>query len=238
MWSVGSKRLDVYLGRHTFMAEGDGHVHSETVDNLHEATETLKGWLDENPGRYVTHLWLSGSLARPFVVPATTGAKNSDERSAALKLLGVEATGLSIDLGSACSVEVSGNLGVVVENSTLDAILAALHPHRPKSIQPWWIAALNACVEANPAWDLIGIHDCDSLTVLQGDTQTYFMANTITPLTSKVAAIQAWDRSLMALERESASSAFLSLDPQQSASTESQAGAFKVPFATLVEVIR
>lgn len=102
MWWDRSKPAEVYLADHRVgmaLAPSTAPRWFDTAD-LDESLQRLAVWLasEEAAGVGKLRAWLSGSLARPYLVPAASGARNPREAHALAAAMAPDATGVSGDL--------------------------------------------------------------------------------------------------------------------------------------------
>jgi hypothetical protein len=205
VWWAGSKVHDVYLGtRAVAVCEGAQVLVAEPADNFDAALAAFSAWLASAQGRLRVRVWLSGGLCRPFIVPDVQGVKAHAERLKVASALAAQQTGLvgecQVWLEQRKTPEAS--IAVAVQKDRLSQILDVMAPtsRRAKllSIRPWWSEALRHAVRTHPQVAVLGVQDCDSMTVLVGQGVRYEAASTYSPVTDAPTAQSVLTRALMA----------------------------------------
>jgi hypothetical protein len=126
-------------------------------------------WFDRRSVR----IWLSGALARPFVLEPVAGLRSVVEATALAQAAAAGATGLS----GVCAVALEslpvGRLALVtaVEQRVLDALFATLKRHRmtAQSIRPWWARVLEERLRAAAPPQMVCIAEGPVATLLAGE---------------------------------------------------------------------
>ena len=102
MWWDRSEPVEVYLsddvvGRGSASAEP---AHWVETSGLNDSLRHVAAWLDASaaPGVRRVRVWLSESLARPYLVPADSGARNTREARALATAMAPDATGVDGDV--------------------------------------------------------------------------------------------------------------------------------------------
>lgn len=235
MWWDGFKArtevLDIYLGTRRVMClpspsrikDVEGRApESVAVESFEEALHVIGRLIpagDSGKMRIKLRIWLSGGLARPFLlnVPA--------------KIIDVEALRIAESMASAqtglvrsCKVWVekpnkSGQrVAVAVHADQLQAILDRVAGSNPGqgaprrklqllSIRPWWAEVLGEGVRHKKELQGIAVQDCDSLTVLTGkhhqaktNSKLVETAQTLSPVADQATADAALMRRLLAID--------------------------------------
>lgn len=212
MWLVGSEPAssDVYLGTKLAAAAGPQPWHAVVAgfdDGLAQLEHRLGAsrsgrprWLHwVRPGQ---QLWLSGVLCRPFLLTLPAGAASELD----LQRIAAATAPAQTGLDGPCRVWLAppsgaqARLVVAVSERVMQACAAAIHRagYHLIGVAPWWAGVLNAVLDrtATPSLELLGVRDCDSLTVLAGQAGQFSSAMTRAPLTDEASAAAAWLRAL------------------------------------------
>lgn len=203
MWSVGSNTADLYLGsRLVVLRVPPLPVATEVVKSADQAFEVATRWMTAIQPRLRFNVWLSGGFCRPILVETLPGVRGVDEIHKSIQALAPQRTGLA----GPCQVWVERRgaqqscMAAAVSSSQLDRIIDVVRGsgHRIRSIRPWWSAAMRgvlAC-EGAPA-HMLGVQDCDSVTVLIGSDIDFEFASTVTPLLEPGSALAVVRRAAM-----------------------------------------
>jgi hypothetical protein len=193
VWSVGSERWDVFVGEDVagLAAPGDGAVTWTRCESAMRGFETSAAQLLQmraekgQKGAVRARLWLSGALARPFVLPAMEGVKRWQEAIQIAETLAPESTGLD----GACTVWLdrwhagTATLAVAASSELLRSVeeMAQVQGLQIATISPWWNAVLNAALMLPEPAGLLVIEDAESSTVLSGAQGAFVIAKTYQP---------------------------------------------------------
>lgn len=131
-------------------------------------------------------VWLSGALARPFILEPVQGLRRWSDAQQVASAMAPEATGLAgpcevwIDAwvpGESCiAIAVDRSVREAVENSACSSNV------RLAAIRPWWVAALNEAMTApNEPISLVAVEEADGLTVLSGHEGRFASASSYVP---------------------------------------------------------
>jgi hypothetical protein len=189
LWA-GSEVWDLYLGvaSHGLARSGQAcawAAHDTAVAGVATALRSLRAqhaaWV---PPRI--RVWLSGSLARPFVLAPVAGLKGQSEGVAIAKAMAAEATGLDSD----CEVWLAGTplsaavVSVAMPRQLRYAVVAAAQAEnvRLHSLRPWWCAALTDVLNEDAATALFAAQDTDAVTVLTAQGNEWLSADTYAPV--------------------------------------------------------
>jgi hypothetical protein len=126
-------------------------------------------WFDRRSVR----IWLSGALARPFVLEPVEGLRSVAEATALAQAAAASAAGLN----EVCAVALESlpvgqpALVTAVEQRVLDALLATLKRHRmtAQSVRPWWARVLEKRLRTSPQPQLVCIAEGRVATLLAGE---------------------------------------------------------------------
>jgi hypothetical protein len=207
VWSAGAKAHDLYLGTRAFaVCHRRERVLARPVVGFEAALAAMREWLDETPTRLTLRIWLSGGLSRSFVVQPVPGVQTEEELRRVAVTLASRLTG---QLG-ACKVWMDhGKLeqprvAVAVQRSDLDKLEEVVkvfgRRHRITSIRPWWSEVLRTALRRQPHAAAVATQDCDSLTVLVGQGETFEVATTLTPVIDCETADSALARLLLSAD--------------------------------------
>jgi len=190
--SVMPEPIDVYVGAHeTWVSMRDKRGRrTEHMDPLAGATETLKqlGTGNRSWRRPRIRIWLSGSLARPFVVGPVAGLRGEADSLALARSLVQERTGLTEPV----SVWLDGSparravLAVASEARLIEGLTAASRQYKVKivSMRPWWTWAQQDLLRAHPSTNLLFVEDTDAATLLVAQGAGWRNAMTYDPVPS------------------------------------------------------
>jgi hypothetical protein len=126
-------------------------------------------WFDRQGWR----IWLSGTLARPFVLEPMSGLRSVAEARALAQGAAAGATGLN----GACAVALESipidrsALVTAVEQRVLDVLLTTLKQHgmAVRSIRPWWARVLEQRLQASPPPQMVCVVEGRVATLLAGE---------------------------------------------------------------------
>ena len=144
MWSVGSRRIEVYLGRDVLgVRQVDAAPHWHATSSVAESLGALREFLIARSQRNrIMRVWLSASLARPFVVAADCGALGQQELQAVADSMAVGSTDLRGNLRVWTDVWRARQpcAAVAVEAELLEALrsISAKSGCTLDSVKPWW----------------------------------------------------------------------------------------------------
>ena len=130
-------------------------------------------------------VWLSGALARPFVVEAVAGLKSLVEAQALAAAMASDATGLEGE----CEVWLSAlprndrALAVAMTLPLHQAIVSAARQARVTlaCIRPWWARALNETLAQSPDVELFAAEDSDAMVVIGAQGHAWSVAAAYAP---------------------------------------------------------
>jgi hypothetical protein len=152
------------------------------VNGMTRLRAQQRGWL-----RPRVRVWLSGALARPFVMAQVAGLKGRPEAMALAAATASGATGLEPEpapeiwldglplTGPVVSVAMPRNL----HQSVLDAAIASRV--KLESLRPWWSAALSDALMQERDIELFAAQDTEAVTVLVAKDNAWLAADTYTP---------------------------------------------------------
>lgn len=181
MW-WGAERVDVYVGRDQCWVGGTlAHPRAERFGELGSALERARG-------RGVTRVavWLSGDLAKPFLLGPVAGLRRWQEALALAQAMAVEATG-SIDGCQVVLEDWPGErpaLAVASPSKSIDTIHIEVRrlKLRLQSIRPWWCRVVDRDRERGVNAVAMAIEDSDALTLLREADGRPVLARTYSPL--------------------------------------------------------
>lgn len=174
MWSAGSEQ-HLYLDR--VATEGAG---------LGDVLRRWKEALPEGGRRIKARVWLSGALARPFMMAPVEGLRNRVEADRAAQAMAPAETGLEGN----CLVWLDAwkpaqpCLVVAVQQDIIAALQAAAIEASIglRSVQPWWNWALSEQLKRKGAIRMLAAVERDALTVLASDGQGITFAQSCCPV--------------------------------------------------------
>jgi hypothetical protein len=126
-------------------------------------------WFD----RKAVNVWLSGVLARPFVVEPVDGLRSMAEARALAQAAAPAATGLA----APCAVQLEAVpvqravIATAVEQRALDALLGALRQRKvvARSIRPAWASAVEDRSRQQPQAQMVCFVEPGGATLLAGE---------------------------------------------------------------------
>lgn len=171
MWSAGSEQ-HLYLD-------------SSELQALDAVMRDWKGALPPEAKRSVAHIWLSGALAVPFMLPPIEGLRNRAEA----QRLAESSAPVEAGLQGSCTVWLDAwkpgrpCLAVAVQQELVAAIQAAASGAgiKLKSMQPWWNWALSDHLHRKGAVRLLAVIEEDALTVIGSDGERVTSAQSQRP---------------------------------------------------------
>ena len=207
LWA-GSEASQIYLSQTragVWLKSGTDQVHwlpaTSAQDGWRQGIELLRH--GGKPKRQRLTVWLSGALARPFVLESVQGLRKRSEAFQVAMGLASETTGLPgpceiwLDhwvLDKPCiAVAIAQELREAIESSAREEKLHLT------AIRPWWGAALNAAVKIQGAAPgLLAVEEADALTVLSGGADVLSGAATYSPRPDPAQTSGLLTRALMA----------------------------------------
>ena len=190
MWSVGTERWDLYLGEsQSGLAKVGAAPHwqphvdptSELEARLHAiASSSRKRWT-----RPTVAVWLSGSLARPFLLAPVAGLRGRREALALAQAAAAEATGIGGEVAVWFDQvpTTHATVAVAMPASLRTVALELCKAHRVQlgSLRPWWALALEFANDNSPPQALFAAEDTDSLVLLGWDRSNWTSADACVP---------------------------------------------------------
>jgi hypothetical protein len=177
--------MDVFLGRSVLgVYQLDKPARWFDVSNAFEGWDRAKQEIESMGGKHTakvrTRVWLSGSVARPFLLPILPGLTRAHDALKVAQTMCAEATGLAgpCRLWLDDWVKDQACLAVAMEQSVVDAIEASAGKAKfvLEGLRPWWSEALRASlnlVDRSLRPSLLAIDDGEALTVLGGSKQGF-----------------------------------------------------------------
>lgn len=132
-------------------------------------------------------VWLSGALARPFLLAPMAGLRNRSEILQVARRKAAEGLDLNLptDLWLDSTDLKHPAIGVVMPKSMRSALdaFAIRNGFVLRSIAPWWAGALDTVLSNSQEnrLDLFAVRDDDSLTVLGSSEEQWRLAETLAP---------------------------------------------------------
>ena len=196
MSSAGFEFIDVYLGA-TLIGLNDPRGSSTPATHWVACNTALAGWegvatelvtTAGNWSRMQVRIWLSGALARPFLLRPVQGLRNRQEASALAVQLAAEATGLA----GPCTVWLDGwrcdeaCAAVAMEHKLRNEIELVARRRRVRitRLQPWWAGVLDHATRSAMSCRLLSVADSDSLTIVSGDAGQIDLLGSYVPVPS------------------------------------------------------
>lgn len=216
MWWVGSSPLDVYLGtRYAAICRGTERLWASGIGGLDDGLGRLRAQLAANTKPHRLRVWVSGGLCRPFLLPAVEGLRGAGEAQQIARAMAPKATGLT----PPCEVWVEPRSGsgaqvaVAIARPVVDAVLALStgRGRRVVSVRPWWSEVLRAATASGEPPTAVSVRDCDSVTILLGQGDTFEAAATVAPVLDDDSARAAFARATMSSDLEVAKTFAVSL---------------------------
>lgn len=150
------------------------------------------------PGRWLrrqtVQVWISGGLARPFVLGPMAGLKGAAEAESFAKSQVAEATGWDVP----CDVRLEGDvtkgpaLAIAMTTTSRETIEGIIKESglRLKSLRPWWAGALAQTRAAEADLQMLVVEEPDSLVLLTGSGDVWSLAEGLAPKPQEEDAIR------------------------------------------------
>lgn len=191
MSSVGSRTLDVYVAEgHAGLSQGREVLLWQPCHDLLSGIEMALEAAINIPdrrriGRVAVNFWLSGKLARPFMLEPVQGIKRWQEVMTMATACAAQATGLE----GSCIVDVNEWTGsrpaiaTAVQERIRDSVheLAAERRLHVRAIRPWWQAAANESGGRMASIRLSALTDTESSVILESDGERFCVAALYVP---------------------------------------------------------
>lgn len=140
-------------------------------------------------------VWVSGALARPFLLGPVAGLKGGAEIRGFAQSQVLDATGWD----QSCQVRLEGDVtkGRVLATAMPAAVHARIEAlvQRAKlrlvSLRPWWAGALDQALAAQPGLEMLVVEEPESLVMLAGQQGTWSMVEVLMPKPSPDEALRA-----------------------------------------------
>lgn len=191
MWSAGSEEL--YLGNAgaCFGRIGGHELQRVQAPGWEQALSAWAAQVASRPRpprwrpRARVKVWLSGALARPFLLAPLEGLTKRREALALAQANAAEATGLAPD----CVVWLGawraqrGGLAVALQPGLIEALLECERalPLRVSAMEPWWNWALTRRLALGIADELLAVDEEDAVTLLAREGGWLGAAQTLVP---------------------------------------------------------
>lgn len=206
MWLAGAESFDLYLGAAAGgIAQGGRrtgwNAHTDVAAGAAQwfkaARQLQGGWR-----RPCVRVWLSGAMARPFVVGPIQGLSGWREAHAFAEASAPEATGLV----GPCIVyldqapDMAAGIAVAVERSLIEMLSALAQGAgvRMATVQPWWGRAITDLVGNRSEFMLLTAEDEDSVTLLSLQADRWIAASSQAPLPAPAQLDRLLDRRAVA----------------------------------------
>lgn len=198
MWNVyvGTARAAVYgaaAGAWCFEVTGEG---GSRISECMQWIASRKRWLSPQAS-----VWLSGALARPFVIGPVGGLRSWAEARAYAHASAPAVCGLSKPARPALSGWPQDRqvLAIAAEQQLLDELDCAASACRVRlaTVRPWWTLACDVVCRGTRNAAGFVVQEDDALTVLAASDSRWTAASTCTPKPD-AAAVRALELRLMA----------------------------------------
>lgn len=186
MWWAGSESVDAFLGASTLgVVSGTEDPRWADVGSAVDGANLLMKQLGERRAssggrKQRVRIWLSGSLARPFLLPVTPGLRSASDALKVAESLCHEQTGLAAECrvwlddwvdGKAClAVAVEQALVEAVETQARQASVAI------RSMRPWWALTLAEVLKMPSVPAMLAVDDGEALTIVGGEGEEFSVA--------------------------------------------------------------
>lgn len=241
MWWAGSLPIHVYLGqgeaRVAIPGRADVWTQVKAVSQAWDwAVESIRS--ETAFRRRPVHVWLSGSLARPFMLPELPGVRSSAEARKIAESLAPEEAGL----GGACVVHLDrwrsqgATLATAVALDVWEMLVASRESiGPPQSVSPWWCAAASQALAQGLRFELLAVREADAITVLGGKGETLDVAGSFASM-DRAEAMKLLSRVALsaALEGQSGMVASLAIAPAREIANLIELPS--VPFGAMAEL--
>lgn len=185
--------MDIFLGQNKLgwcdAGKARWEAHDQSQGRLMELFAEVRGEAKRrflpSPGK-AARLWLSGAVARPFILQQPVGVQRDRDRLVMAQARAAEATGLSGPCALRLERKLLGGqveLVVAMEANLATQIEAAAKGARLsiKSIRPWWAGVLERVLAKQTGLELFSARDTDSLIVLLGSGGDWVSADAYLP---------------------------------------------------------
>jgi hypothetical protein len=188
----GAEPVDVYVGIQACWMAGNadqaqavefGDLAAALASAQAQAEATRRG--RKLRRRPAVRIWLSGGLARPFLVGPIAGLRRWHEAMALASAAASEATGLT----ESCRTVLEGwpgdraALAIAAPTPLLERIDQETRRLRlsVQSIRPWWCRLVESASSPAAAGETLAIEDSDALTILREHAGQFVLARTYSP---------------------------------------------------------
>jgi hypothetical protein len=177
--------MDIFLGRSvlgvcTLGKPARWFDVSNAFEGWDRAQQEIESMGGKHKAKVRTRVWLSGSLARPFMLPVLPGLTRAQDALKVAQTMCAEATGLAdpCRLWLDDWVKDQACLAVAMEQSLVDAVEAGAGKAKfvLESLRPWWSEALRESLSLAEHPSLLAIDDGEALTVLGASKQGFTTA--------------------------------------------------------------
>ena len=205
MWWAG-RPLDVYLGtRAVAVCDGARLLAKSQVVGVEEGLAhacSLMASIDGAKRRGIA-LWLSGGLARPFMLPRVAGVRSEAERAQLVSAIAMERTGMA----GALRVWTDSGKGRdnIVAVAMQESVLVNIHKAWPgfrfvRSVRPYWADVLRWSAAADPTPRALSVQDCDCVTMVFGANRQIAAVSTMTGIEDRDGAEAVIARTMVAVD--------------------------------------
>lgn len=188
MWWVGFKRprVTVYLGaKAAAVRAGDGPVAEHRGETVESSLAWLDAWARQSPRALSLDVWLSGALARPFLMKLPPDVyREKDRLKVAQALIGRTSAPGERHRVWLPSLAQRSSLSAFAPEHVLERLQAIARPikgrrHHISAIRPLWVDALHRAHRAGSPCHAVALIDSDALTVLTGRDDDFDSASTV-----------------------------------------------------------
>lgn len=193
MWWAGSEPLQMYLGQATVAvwapavaSAGVQWLSTETVQEGCARGMELLNTGERRPRRDRLAVWLSGTLARPFIFEPVQGLRKWSEAQAIAASLAPEVTGLQ----GPCDVWLDdwspgkSCIAIAHDRSVRELLESSARANgvRLTALCPWWVKALNEARRKDAtSTRILAVEEIEALTILSGGHARFEAAASYVP---------------------------------------------------------
>ena len=193
MWWAGSEPSQMYLGQTSVAVWAPAIARAEvqwlSTETVHEGCargmELLNAG-ERRPRRHRLAVWLSGTLARPFIFEPVRGLRKWSEAQAIAAGLAPEVTGLQ----GPCNVWLDdwspgkSCIAIAHDRSVSDLLESSVRANRVwlTAVCPWWVKALNEARQTDAtSTRILAVEELEALTILSGGNARFEAAASYVP---------------------------------------------------------
>lgn len=193
MWLVGSEPWQLFVGQTRLGLWRSGEIaqwmERQPSDDLAMLIQGMLEPLASKDGgsrlrRPRVAAWLSGALARPFLLAPIAGIKGRLEATRFAESCAAEYTGLTgpVEVWLGDWHTKTATLAVAADKTSVDAVHQATRAGRCnlRSVQPWWNTVLCRALKLDRPVSLLAVDDLESITILGGASNEWQVAQSAT----------------------------------------------------------